>query len=289
MTLGFEGFEGMEPFTGEESDEPEFQTAYAMILEVPSLTEKITHLTIDMPDPEMLLAFQEALTATLPHMHTLQFFTATLCQLLTPSIVASMKTLGCLTSIVSSQQRSRLQCMSGTRLRPTNKGGAYYPSLEYLQLYGSLTDIWEIFSDEQLHFPRLTSLRLDVETTRKVRIRDVIGAISSYADNLEFLTVVFMHTPNQHTQDAHIEEGVNRPLQVLGNLRTLKVYTNNRTSYSEAHLAELIGHMPNLLRLFVMPRKIYVRFMCLYVKSGIGPLKLDYRTKRPVGHLAQVS
>ena len=268
LTLDFEELDEMF-FTGDASNSPEVQTASMVILEMPSLARNVTHLTIDTISHVVLSAFQEALKAMLPHMHALQLFTSTMCLSLTPSIVASMKKLGCLTSIVSSEQRSRLQRTPPIRMNPTNKDGAYYPFLEYLQLYGSLMDIRGIFSDERIRFSRLTYLRLDVETTEVTRIRDVIGAISYYADSLQDLTIVFLRTIERNNQPPQPGE-TNRPLQVeiLRDLRKLRVYTNNETSCSEDDLVELMGHMPRLSHLFIMPRRIYVCFV--YMQASVN-------------------
>ena len=212
---------------------------------IPKVATNITQLTIDMPDVSVLSAFKKQFGMSLPLFRNLEVLRASSFRILTPFMIESLKNLPNLKEALSIKMQDvfRSQCQALKRHVRGIDDNTCYSSLEYLQLYGTVSGIKTIL--ERSHFPRLISLRLMIEVD-SLSVIDVVNIAAIHCRTLEDLTLVFSGSVNatrqkKGTLSLHLEDFP---------LKTLKIYGG---AVSEKGLVDLVRRMPRLESLRVGP------------------------------------
>ena len=215
---------------------------------IPKVATNITQLTIDMPDVSVLSAFKRRLGMSLPLFRNLEVFRTSSFRILTPFMIESLKNLPNLKEVLSIEMQdiSHSQCRSQALKRQVGGGideNTCYVSLEYLQVYGTVSGIKTIL--ERSHFPRLISLRLMVEVD-SLSVIDVVNIAAMHCRTLEDLTLVF-------SGPIIVDRQRPWPLSLFleeFQLKTLRIYGG---AISEKGLVDLVRRMPRLESLRVGP------------------------------------
>ena len=212
---------------------------------IPKVATNITQLTIDMPDVSVLFAFKRRLGMSLPLFRNLEVFRTSSFRILTPFMIESLKNLPNLKEVFSIKMQDvfRSQCQALKRHVGGIDDNTCYSSLEYLQLYGTVSGIKTIL--ERSHFPRLISLRLMVEVD-SLSVIDVVNIAAMHCRTLEDLTLVF-------SGPIIVDRQRPWPLSLFleeFQLKTLRIYGG---AISEKGLVDLVRRMPRLESLRVGP------------------------------------
>lgn len=253
VTLEFDGFEELGPLLDEVMDQPEVRVACRMLLKIPTMASNVTKLAIVMTDETMLSAFGRSLQHAIPHFPRLECFTASSPRILTASIVAAMKDLRWLKTISDDKDQKHRKVRASRDA--VIEGEVCFPSLEYMQIRGSLMDISSALNDERGGFHRLTTLQLSVLTSSngKTSICTIFSILSSRCSALEHVTIVHMrgHTARIVKTPWHLED--------MKRMKTLQIIRNRDVTISDKDLVDLIQRMPSLTTLSVGSRRDFTR------------------------------
>ena len=224
------------------------RVAYRLLLKVATtVAENITHLTVEVPTYSGVSTIKGHLQRVLPYFHNLEQFTTSSNLLLVLQVVLTMETLKRLTAVVTVEGRKYLSNVldrprySGDRAEEAVGSNSRFPSLKYMQLSGSMSDISLLFNDQR-GFPKLKSVQLFIPYRNTSGARDVAKLVSTRCIRLEELTIVRSGILSSNTPPE------TNPRTENTRLTTLKIC---RTEYLNGNLNDLLQHFPYLKSLSV--------------------------------------
>ena len=234
-------------------ESPEVRTVCRLLQRIPKTATQITRVMIDMMEYILMYAFGKHLGIALSGLHRLVELTASSCGVFEPSLVMALKNLPSLRAILSTSLRDHLNRRpnrSAPRTGARTNGTAYFPSLETLQMYGTLAAVSTAFSREPPHFSNLVYLRLCIPCeSDEADLANVIDVLSKPCEQLEDLTVVFLmpHPGIMRSTVTSVPAKWGRMLS----LKALKIYCNQ---CSDDDVVALVERLPKVESLRIGPR-----------------------------------